>query len=62
MMTYIESRINGVRKVWCQVGANAVRMTLQPDKVTHQIGRGTVHELTLPPNREQVTLCQASIY
>ena len=61
MMTYIESRVGGVRKVRCQVGGNAVRMTRQPDKVTHQIGRGAVHELTLPPNWEQVTPCQASI-
>ena len=61
MMTYIESRVGGVRKVRCQVGGNAVRMTLQPDKVTYQVGRGAVQELALPPNREQVTPCQASI-
>ena len=59
MMTYIESRVGGVRKVRCQVGGNAVRMTLQPDKVTYQVGRGAVHELTLPPNREQVMPCSS---
>lgn len=59
MMTYIESRVGGVRKVRCQVGETAVRMTLQPDKVTYQIGRGAVQELALPPDWKQVTPCSS---
>ena len=59
MMTYIESRVGGVRKVRCQVGGNAVRMTLQPDKVTYQVGRGAVQELALPPDWKQVMPCSS---
>ncbi len=62
MMRYIESRIGGVQKIRCLVGGQVVRLTGNAERVTYQIGRGEVHEITAPQGK-QVTRCRiASIF
>ena len=57
MMRYIESRIGGVQKICCLVGGQVVRLTGNAERVTYQIGRGEVHEITAPQGK-QVTPCR----
>ena len=57
MMRYIESRIGGVQKIRCLVGGQLVRLTGNAERVTYQIGRGEVHEITAPQGK-QVTPCR----
>ena len=57
MMRYIESRIGGVQKIRCLVGGQVVLLTGNAERVTYQIGRGEVHEITAPQGK-QVTPCR----
>ena len=57
MMRYIESRVGGVQKIRCLVGGQVVRLTGNAERVTYQIGRGEVHEITAPQGK-QVTPCR----
>ena len=57
MMRYIESRIGGVQKIRCLVGGQVVRLMGNAERVTYQIGRGEVHEITAPQGK-QVTPCR----
>lgn len=57
MMRYIESRIGGVQKICCLVGGQVVRLTGNAERVTYQIGRGEVHEITAPQGK-QVAPCR----
>lgn len=57
MMRYIESRIGGVQKIRCLVGGQVVCLTGNAERVTYQIGRGEVHEITAPQGK-QVTPCR----
>lgn len=62
MMRYIESRVGGVQKIRAVIGGQVVRLTSCAERITYQIGRGEVHEITAPQGK-QVTRCRiASIF
>lgn len=62
MMRYIESRIGGVQKIRAEIDGQVVCLTGNAERVTYQIGRGEVHEITAPQGK-QVTRCRiASIF